>query len=215
MEHIRIPAIYARLWWRWFYFILFFVVHVQLSPFFRHHFPNPPTPTSHPQSFPALALSMGPLYMFLDDRSPSFPRYPPPWFFKNGQLNIISPNSLFWVANPARYLAMNRFCFHEGSGKRSKAKESPRANSGLISKLYRGVEKGIQISRARTLNGAFAKGSLHIPYIFACHGTKVITERQGKAGAAYLKLEPKEWPFSIRNTKWLTFIIWQNLGKTT
>ena len=40
----------------------------------------PPTPTSHPPSFPLLALSMGPLYMFLDDLqdqfSPSFPLSP-------------------------------------------------------------------------------------------------------------------------------------------
>ena len=40
--------------------------------------PAPPTLTSHPPSFPTLALSMGPLYMFLDDPFPSFPYYPPP-----------------------------------------------------------------------------------------------------------------------------------------
>ena len=39
--------------------------------------PAPPTPTSYPQSFPPLALSMGPLYMFLDKPSPSFPDDPP------------------------------------------------------------------------------------------------------------------------------------------
>ena len=39
--------------------------------------PAPPTLTSHPQSYPnLLVLSMGPLYMFLDDPSPSFPHYP-------------------------------------------------------------------------------------------------------------------------------------------
>ena len=37
--------------------------------------PTQPTPTSQPQSFPLLALSMGPLYMFPDDPSPSFPHY--------------------------------------------------------------------------------------------------------------------------------------------
>ena len=34
--------------------------------------PTPPNPTSHPQSYPFLALFMGPLYMFLDDPSLSF-----------------------------------------------------------------------------------------------------------------------------------------------
>ena len=40
--------------------------------------PAPPTPTSHPQSYHPLALSVGPLYMFLDDPFPSFPCYLPP-----------------------------------------------------------------------------------------------------------------------------------------
>ena len=40
--------------------------------------PVPPTTTSHPQSFPLLALFMCPLYEFLDDPSPSFPHYFPP-----------------------------------------------------------------------------------------------------------------------------------------
>ena len=34
--------------------------------------PTPPAPTSHPQAYPPLALSMGPLYMLLDDSSTSF-----------------------------------------------------------------------------------------------------------------------------------------------
>ena len=34
----------------------------------------PPIPTSHPQSYLPLPLSMGPLYMFLNGTSPSFPR---------------------------------------------------------------------------------------------------------------------------------------------
>ena len=38
--------------------------------------PLSPTPTSHPQSFPPLPFSVGPLYMFLDDPSPTFPCYP-------------------------------------------------------------------------------------------------------------------------------------------
>ena len=48
------------------------VVSIFLSPFP----PATPTTTSHPQSEPPLALSMGPLYMFLDNPSPSFPHYP-------------------------------------------------------------------------------------------------------------------------------------------
>ena len=40
--------------------------------------PIPPTPTSHPWSYPRLAWSMGPLYMFLDNPCPSFPNIPFP-----------------------------------------------------------------------------------------------------------------------------------------
>ena len=50
------------------------VVHVQLSPSSHLHFS--PSSTSHPQSFPPLALSMGLLYMFLDEPFPSLPCYP-------------------------------------------------------------------------------------------------------------------------------------------
>ena len=40
--------------------------------------PALPTPTSYiPSSLTLLSLSVGPLYMFLDDLSPSFPQYPP------------------------------------------------------------------------------------------------------------------------------------------
>ena len=38
-------------------------------------FPIPATPISHPESYPPLALSMGPLYMFFDD---PFRYFPPP-----------------------------------------------------------------------------------------------------------------------------------------
>ena len=61
------------------FFFSCFIIQVELSPFSRHHFPpSPPTPTSHPPTFPTLALSMGPLYMFLDDPSLSFSCYLPP-----------------------------------------------------------------------------------------------------------------------------------------
>ena len=41
-------------------------------------FPAPHTPTSYPQPFPTLDLSMHPLYMFLDNSFPSFSHYLPP-----------------------------------------------------------------------------------------------------------------------------------------
>ena len=40
-----------------------------------HHYPLPTIPTPHPQPYRPLALSMCPLYMFLDDHSPYFPHY--------------------------------------------------------------------------------------------------------------------------------------------
>ena len=58
-----------------FFFLFFIVVQVELSPFSPLSSPLP-IPTSHPQSSPPLSIS--PLYMFLDDPSPSFPCYPPP-----------------------------------------------------------------------------------------------------------------------------------------
>ena len=48
------------------------VVQVQLSPFSPPPCP-PPHPCLPPSNLPPLALSMGPLYMFLDDPSCSFP----------------------------------------------------------------------------------------------------------------------------------------------
>ena len=45
------------------------VVSMFPSPFS----PASPTPPSHPQSYPALALSVGPLYMFLNDPPPRAP----------------------------------------------------------------------------------------------------------------------------------------------
>ena len=61
--------------------LFFFSYHfVLLFTYSCLHFPAttftpPPIPTSHPQSYPPLALSMDPLYMFLDDSFPSFPHY--------------------------------------------------------------------------------------------------------------------------------------------
>ena len=47
------------------------VVQVQLSPFSPHH-------DLPPSNLPSLALSVCPLYMFLDGPSPIFPNYPIP-----------------------------------------------------------------------------------------------------------------------------------------
>ena len=61
------------------YLNFFIVVQIQLSPFSCHHFS---LPHPHPPSFLPLALSMGPLHMFLEEPSP-FSRYPPTpplWF---------------------------------------------------------------------------------------------------------------------------------------
>ena len=57
-----------------FYCCLNTVVSIFPPPFS----PTPPTSTSHPQSYPPLALSMGPLCMFLDGPSPSLPCSPTP-----------------------------------------------------------------------------------------------------------------------------------------
>ena len=54
--------------------IFFIVALVQLSPFSPHHAPPlHPNPTSHPESYLPLAFLLCPLYMFLDNSSPSFP----------------------------------------------------------------------------------------------------------------------------------------------
>ena len=63
------------------YIFIFIVVQVQLSSFCPHHFPwLHPCPPPTPDSTPPLALSMGPLYMFLDDPSSFVTRYPSPSF---------------------------------------------------------------------------------------------------------------------------------------
>ena len=78
-------------------FFYFFILFIFLLSF-KHscvHFSLPPssaplTPSSHPQPHPPSTLLMGPLYMFFDDPSPSFPHYPlPPPFW------LLSVCSLF------------------------------------------------------------------------------------------------------------------------
>ena len=52
------------------FLFLLIVVQVQQSPCSPYHSPPTPTiPTSHLRSYLPLTLSMGPLYMFLDDPS--------------------------------------------------------------------------------------------------------------------------------------------------
>ena len=99
------------------FFILFFLLLFKYSCV---HFPPPlslapPTPTSHTQSFPSLALSLCPLYLFLDNLSPSFPLLPP--------LSLLSVCSLFqclwlyfaclfcWLVSTSRWDHMV-FIFH-------------------------------------------------------------------------------------------------------
>ena len=58
----------------WFFFpLIFIVVQVQLSPCSPQHTPSPTHPTSHSRSYPCLALSMCPLYLFPDDPYPFSP----------------------------------------------------------------------------------------------------------------------------------------------
>ena len=56
------------------------------------HFPHTTLPhPSHPQFYPPLVLSIGPLYLFLDDPSASFPHFlPPPYPLVTVSLFFIS-----------------------------------------------------------------------------------------------------------------------------
>ena len=63
------------------------------------------TPTS--QYYPPLALSMGPLYMFLDKHSPSFPCYSPPqplWL-----LSVCSVFQYLWFDFACLFVLLIRF----------------------------------------------------------------------------------------------------------
>ena len=61
-----------------FLFIFYCCSSTVVSIFSPSLSPTPVTLTSHPHSFPPLALSMGPLYMFLDDPSHFYHNYPLP-----------------------------------------------------------------------------------------------------------------------------------------
>ena len=80
----------TQLFFCWFFFFFFFLISFLWVYIFKFILLccsttivpiSPPTILSHPtpmtlNSTPTLALSIGPLYMFLDDLSPSFPCYP-------------------------------------------------------------------------------------------------------------------------------------------
>ena len=77
----RVTQMFQRNFYFFAHFFLFYFIFCCSNTFVTIFSPPlspvPPTPTSHPQSYPSLALAMGPLYMFLDDPSPSFLCYPP------------------------------------------------------------------------------------------------------------------------------------------
>ena len=54
---------------RLFFFTFFKLFKYSFLYFHPHHSPTTLIPISHPQSYPPLALSIGALYMFLDDPS--------------------------------------------------------------------------------------------------------------------------------------------------
>ena len=67
--------------------------------------PHPTHPHLPPLNLPPLALSMCPLYMFLDDPSSISPRYPSP----SSSLDRAVISSLAWIAEPGhRYLLLLR-----------------------------------------------------------------------------------------------------------
>ena len=59
-------------------FFHFIVVQVQLSPFSPTHDPLCTHPSLPPSNLPSLALSICPVFMFLDGPSPIIPCYPSP-----------------------------------------------------------------------------------------------------------------------------------------
>ena len=67
-----------------FYLLTFYIFLKLLLKYSCLHFPSttPPSPPPPlpPSILPSLALSMSPLYMFLDNPPPSFPHYPSPPF---------------------------------------------------------------------------------------------------------------------------------------
>ena len=86
-----------------FFFFRVFIFFYCCSPFSPHHSPAPcppPPPTLNPT--PLLALSVGPLYVYLDDPSPSFPYNPSPPF---------PPSVFFFISTSSYILLACLFCW--------------------------------------------------------------------------------------------------------
>ena len=85
LHNLTSTCLLICLWWSfrlvwngislWLYFIFIFcIVQVQLFPVLPYHIPHPTHPHLPPSNLPPLALSMGPLYMFLDGPPPIIPQ---------------------------------------------------------------------------------------------------------------------------------------------
>ena len=86
-----------------FFFFFFFKLLLKYSCL---HFP-PAIPTSHLWSYPPLALSMGPSYMFLDNCSPfslHYPFPPPLWL-----LSVCSLSQCLWFCFACLFVLLIRF----------------------------------------------------------------------------------------------------------
>ena len=91
------------------YFVNFFLLLFKYGCLHSPHSPSPapPIPTSHSQSYPPLALSMCLLYMFLNDLTPSFPRYHLPlplWL-----LSVFSLFQCLWLYFACLFVLLIRF----------------------------------------------------------------------------------------------------------
>ena len=85
------------------------VVQVQLSQLPPHYSPQPTHPDLSPSILSPLALSMGPLYMFLDDPSPIFPiiPLPPPLWL----LSVCSLFQCFWLYFACLFVLLDYLLF--------------------------------------------------------------------------------------------------------
>ena len=77
---MHVAVLLWHIMYSFFLFVHFFiVVQTHLSSLSPPLSPTPPTPTSHPQSYPQLALSIDPLCLFLDNPFPEIPPTPTLW----------------------------------------------------------------------------------------------------------------------------------------
>ena len=88
-------------------FFLSFLFRYSCLPFLLP-LPNiPPTPTSYPQSYLPLALSMCPLYMLLDKPSPFCPVKPS--LFPSGYCQLVLNFQSFWFCFACLFVLLIRF----------------------------------------------------------------------------------------------------------